>query len=314
MVATTKVIFRKKEATYATDAAPTGAANAAITRNFTAKPVVTDRLARNRDSNVRGRTKDAPSNVRATFGYELEAAGSGTPGTAPAWMEDLEACGMAAPVLTAGASAVQRFAPIGAALSSLTAYHFHGNQRRINIGARGTFSFDFTAGAEPVFKLDFTGLLPATADFGISDAAPGAITLDQWKDPVEVNDDNTDFTLGGYAAVLRAFTGDVGAEVKLRSLVGARYVNRGNHAITGRIVCEAPTIGAKNYFRTLKAGDEIPVQLIHGTVAGNIVQLDGAHLQITEIDLQEEDDTLMLSIAYGLNVGTTPDDLVITAK
>lgn len=314
MVDTTKVILRKKEGVYGTDAAPTGALNAAVTRNFSAKPVVVDRIARNLDRPVRGRSKDAPSNLRATFGYELELAGSGAAGTAPAWMEELEACGMAAPVLAAGASATQRFAAIGVPLSALTAYHWHGNQRRVNLGARGTFGFDFTAGAYPFVKLDFTGMLPATADFGITDAAPGALAFDQWRDPIEVNDENTDFLLGGYAANLRSFTGEANAEVKMRALVGARYVVRGNHAVTGRILCEAPAIGAKNYFRTLKTGDELPVQIVHGTVAGNIVQLDGARLQITDIDLQEEDDVLMLAIGYGLNVGTANDDLVWTAR
>lgn len=314
MVDATKTIFLKKEATYATDATPTGAANARDTRNFTAKPVVVDRIPRNLDRPIRGRTKDAPSNARQTFGYELEMAGSGTAGTAPAWMEDLECCGMAAPVITAGSSAVQRFAPIGTLLSSATAYHWHGNQRRIGLGARGTFSFDFTAGAYPFLKFDFTAMLPATADFGVTDAAPGAISLDQWKDPVEINTANTDFLFGGYAANLRSFSGDIGAEVKARNLVGANYVSRGNHAITGRIVIEAPTIAAKNYLKTLKDGAEVPVQLDHGLVGGNILGLALAHVQITDIDLQEEDDVLMFACNYGANVGTTNDDLVITAK
>ena len=314
MVDTTKVLFLKKEAVYGTDAAPTGLANARLTRNFTAKPVATDRVQRNLDKPVRGRTADAPSNARQTFGYELEVAGSGAAGAAPAWMEDLEMCGMAAPAIAAGASATQRFAAIGAPLSAATAYHWHGNQRRVGLGARATFSFDFTAGAYPFWKFDVTAMLPATADFGVSDAAPGQITLDQWKDPVEINTANTDFVLDGYAANLRSLTGDANAEVKARNLVGANYVSRGNHGITGRLVIEAPAIGTKNYLRTLKNGSEVPLQLIHGITPGNIVQLDMAHVQLTDIELQEEDDVLMFACTYGANVGATNDDLVITSR
>lgn len=314
MVDATKVLFLKKEGVYGTDATPTGAANARLTRNFTATPVAVDRIERNLDRPVRGRSKDAASNARQTFGYELELAGSGTAGTAPAWMEDLELCGMAAPVLTANTSAVQRFAAIGTALSSGTAYHWHGTQRRIGLGARGTFTFDFTAGSYPFIGLQMTALLPATAEFGMGDGQPGAITLDQWKDPVEINTANTDFLLGGYAAVLRSITGDAGAQVAARNLVGSNYINRGNHALTGTMLVEAPTLGTRNYFRHLRAGDEITAQLTHGITAGNIVQLDMARVQITAIELQEEDDVLMLQIAYGANVGTTPDDLVLTAK
>lgn len=312
MVDTTKVIFFKKETTYATDAVPTGVANAALTRNFTSKPIVTDRIARNLDRPVRGRTKDAPSNKRQTFGYELEIAGSGTAGTAPAWMEHLECCGMAAPVVTAGTSAVQRFAPIGTVLSSGSAYHWRGNQRAVGLGARGTFGWDFTAGAYGFFKFDMTALLPLGEP--LSDAAVGAIDLSRWKDPLEVNTDNTDFSLGGYAANLRSFTGEANKAIAARNLVGANYVQAGQHAITGRILCEAPTIAAKNYFTTLRTGDEIPVQLIHGVAAGTVTQLDSSRLQITDIDYQEEDDVLMLAIGYALNVGTINDDLVLTAK
>lgn len=314
MTGTTKVLFFKKETVYGTDATPTGAANAVLTRNFTAKPIVTDRIQRSLDKPVRGRTADAPSNLRGTFSYELELAGSGVAGTAPAWMEHLEACGMAAPVLTTTTSAVQAFAALGAALSSATANHWHGNQKRVNLGSRGTFSFDFTAGAYPFVKLDMTGLIPAAND--ITDAVPGQPDFSRWHDPLEVNTANTDFLLGGYAAVLKSLTGDVNAAITARNLVGSNAINRGNHGITGKIVCDAPLIASKNYFANLKAGDEIPMQLVHGTQPGAIVQLDAAHLQITDIDLVEDADAdiLQLSIGYGLNVGTTPDDLIITAK
>jgi hypothetical protein len=308
----TKLLLFKKEATYATDATPTGAANAALTRNFSAKPLVVDRIQRNLDRPVRGRTKDAPSNARQTFSYELEMAGSGVVGTPPAWMEHLQACGMDAPVVTAGVSAVQRFTPVGSALNSATAYHWHGTQKRIGLGARGTFGWDLSAGAYPFFKLDMTALVPAAS--AITDAAPGAITLTQWLDPLEVNTTNTDFFLDGYALNLRSFTGDVNADVKARNLVGANYIQRGNHAITGQIVGECPTIAAKNYFTSLNTGAEVVVQAIHGVAAGAITQFDSARLQVTDIDLQEEDGVLMLRLAFGLNVGTTPDDLIITAK
>lgn len=314
MVEATKVLFFKKEAVYATDAAPTGAVNAALTRNFTTKPVVVDRIQRNLDRPVRGSSKDAPSNERQTYSYELELAGSGAAGTAPAWMEHLEACGMAAPALTANTSAVQRFAPMGTALSSASAYHWHGNQKRIGLGGRGTFGWDFTAGAYPFIKIDMTALLPAAG--AITDAAPGAVAFDQWKDPVEVNTTNTDFLLGGFALNLQTFSGEANAAIAAVNLVGANYVSRGNHALTCRVVGECPTIGAKDYFTTLRKGDEIPVQLDHGTVAGNTVQFKSDHLQITDIELSENGDTntLLISITGKLNVGTTPDDLIITAK
>lgn len=312
MVDAYKLLHSKKESVYATDAAPTAAANAVLTRNFTTKPIEADRLARNLDRPVRGRSKDATSNERQTLSYELELAGAGAAGTAAPWMEHLEACGMAAPALTANTSAVQRFAPIGAALSSLTHYHWHGNQRRRSIGARGTFGLNFTAGAYPFANLSMTALLPGVTP--IDDNTPAAPDFSRWIEPVEVNTANTDFLLDGFAMVLRSFTVEANAEITPRNLVGANYIHRGNHAATCRIVGEAPLIASKNYFQTLRTNAEITTQLIHGLVAGNIVQVDAAHLQITDIELQEENDVLMLSISAGLNVGATNDDLTLTAK
>ena len=81
-----------------------------------------------------------------------------------------------------------------------------------------------------------------------------------------------------------------------------------------QIVGEVPDLATKNYFDSLMSGDEIALDVVHGTDAGNIVEFASSHLQITDIDLSEENDVLMLTISYGLNVGTTPDDLIITAK
>lgn len=313
MVEAVKVLHSKKETVYGTDAAPTALANAALTRNFQGKPIATDRLARNLDRPVRGGAKDAATNARQTLSYELELAGSGAAGTAAPWMEHLEACGMAAPTLTAGATAVQKFAAIGVTLSAMTHYHWRGNQRRRTVGARGTYGFDFTAGSYPFLRLDMTGLLLPASPLP-DENTPATPDLARWIEPVEVNTANTDFVLGGYSPVLKSFTGDVNAEVAVRNLVGSNSVKRGNHGITGRLVIEAPSLAAKNYYTQLLNGDEIPVQLIHGIVAGNIVQLDGAHLQITDIDDADEVDTLMMSMAFRMNVGTTNDDLIWTAK
>lgn len=308
-----KVILAKKEAVYGTDAAPTTAANAFVTRGFTAEPIVVDNLARNLDIPTRGRSRTAPTNRRTTFAFEVELTGSGAAGTAAPFMELLEACGMAAPELIAGVSAVQRFAAEGAALSAITCHHWIGPERVRALGSRGTFSIDFTAGAYAFAKLDMTGLLPPSP--AVDATAPvGAPDFSRFQQPLEVNTENTDFTLDGYALVLKSFTADIGADIKPRNLVGANYIQRGNHAVTGRIVGEAPALGDKNYYQTLDEGDEIGIQLIHGTTSGNIVQLDSAHLEILKIARAEEDDRLMLDISFGLNVSAGQDDLIITAK
>lgn len=306
-----KLLLFKKEVTYGTDAVPTLANNAVLTRNFSSKPLAADRIARNLDRPVRGRSADATSNERQTMSYEIELAGSGAAGTAPGWMEHLEACGMLAPTLVAGEVADQKFASVGTALSSATAWYYRGSLLVKGVGWRGTFGMDFTAGAYPYAKFDMTGLLGAVPH---ADAAPGAPTLDRWKDPVEVNTENTDVTIGGYAVVLRSLSIDANADIAIRNLVNGRYIQRGNHAATGRAVFELPTIAAQNYFARMQANAEVALQVIHGLVPGNIVQVYAPRLQVTDIELGEQNNVLEATMTFGLNVGATNDDLLISAK
>jgi hypothetical protein len=311
MVDTTKTILFKKEATYGTDAAPVVGTDAALTRNFQTEPLVVDALERNLDKPTRGGSPVANTNRRTTCSFEVELQSSGAAGTAAPWMRMLECCAMAAPVLTAGVRAEQRFAPLGAALSSGTIHDWHANQRRRKTGCRGDFSLDFTAGQYPFAALNFIGIPHATP---VDANAPGAPNYAAWLEPLEVNTANTDFTLDTYPLVLKQLRMDINGNVRPRNLVGANYIQRGNHAISGTIVGEAPDLAAKNYFTTLDSGSQVAMQLIHGTVAGRIVQLDAGFLQITKITLAEEDEVLMVNISYRLNISVGQDDLLITAK
>lgn len=313
MVDSFALLAAKVETTYGTDATPTLVADAILTRNLDWTPVEVDMIKRDLDYAARGATPGVPSNKRSMFSFECELQGSGTAGTAPAWMKLLQACGMAAPVIVASVSASVKMAAVGTALSSLSAYNWRGDQRRKALGARGDFSFDFSAGAFPFLGFDYIGLVPATTPFDV--ATPGAPTLTAWKDPIEVNTTNTVFTLDTYAAVLKSFKGKANADVKTRNLVGSNYVQRGNHDMSVSIVIEAPSVATKNYLTTLQAGSRIATQLIHGTVAGSIVQIDSANLQIEKIKESVEDDILMWTIDAKLTItGAGQDDILITAK
>jgi Phage tail tube protein len=303
----------KKETVYSTDAAPTAALNGFLTRNLKLKPIESDRLERNLDLPARGARAVAITNRRQSATFELELAGSGTAGTAAPWMEALEICGMEAPVLTALTKAEQKFALLGAVLSSATIHSYRGsNQRRRMVGARADISaINFTAGAYPFIGLSAVGLLGATP---FDQSALTVADISRWKKPVEVNTTNTLFTLDGYAAIMRSFVLQADAEIVFRNLVGSNYVRRGNHALKGKIVIEAPDFSAKNYFATLLAETLVAVQIIHGTVAGNIVKLNAANLQIVDISDGEEGDVSMFEIDVILTISAGQDDILITAQ
>lgn len=311
MVDAVSTVWAKEELVYGTDAVPTGALNGVLTRNFSMKPLEVDRIDRNLDQLVYGAQSSAPSNKRMTSSYEVEIAGAGTAGDVPRWMELLKACGMAAPVIDEDVSATQQFAPVGAPVSSLTQYSYWQDQLRRMVGSVGSFTIDFTAGAYPFFGFNWTGLLGTTP---FAKSAPGETDLSDFVEPVEVNIDNTSFTLGGYAAPLRSLKLDAGVTVVLRNLVNKRYVRRGNHALTGSAVIEAPDISVRNYLAELSSGATVPMALDHGVAPGNEIGMAWAKVQITSIDESEEDDTLMWTLGLTCTVDGGAADLVITAK
>lgn len=311
MVDARRVIAAKTEATYGQDALPTLAADAVLTRNYSTTPLEVDRIQRNLDNQRYGATRTAPSNHRATSAYEVEIAGSGTAGTAPAWMRLNNACGMALPTLTAATSAVQRFAPPSAVPGSLTEYDWVDNQLRRKVGQRGTFRMMFGAGNYPYFSYDMLAMLPLNPR-GVE--VPGTANLSNWVEPREVNDANTLLTLGGFAAVTRSLEITANVAVNLRSLIGGRYINRGNQGVTGRVIAEAPSIAARDYLSSLSNGELLSLSLTHGTVAGNIVAVNAAAAEITSISESVEDDKLMFNIELSLTTHGGADDLIITAR
>lgn len=314
MVDSYNTAYAKKEVTYGTDPVPTALLNAVLTRNFQGTPLEVDTIERNLDVPSRGASPIGTSNERQAFSYEVELQGAGTAGTAPAWMELLEGCGMAAPAITAGTKAEQKFAAIGANLSSLTHYWYTGNQRRRAFGCRGAItSISAVAGSYPFIGLSWLGILPTASPFDAT-AMGAAPDYTRWKDPIEVNTVNTDFLLDGYAAPLRSFTLQDNATITKRALVGKDYINRGNHRMTGKIIIEAPEQATKDYLATLRNGTKISTQLIHGTVAGRIVQIDASYLQITNIAETSEDDVSMFDIDVLLTINAGQDDILITAK
>ena len=312
MVDWVAVVLAKKEVTYGVDSVPTAAVNGILTRNYSGKPVDMDRIQRNLDQRVFGALASVPSNERRSVSYEVEIAGSGDAGTAPAWMELLEACGMAAPTLTADTDAVQVFAAPGVNASSISQYDFMSDQRRKAVGMVGNFTMDFTAGAYPFFGFNWMGLIPATSPF--DKTAPGAVDVTRFIQPVEVNTDNTEMLLDGFAAIVRSWRADAGVTTAMRNLVGKRYVRRGNHSFTSTAVIEAPDIAAKNFIQSLRTGSLLEWSLTHGVTAGNIIELASEKVQITDITESNEDDTLMWTLAMTHTVEGGSADLTIAAK
>ena len=96
-----KSILAKIEGTYGVDAVPTGAANAINTRDVEFTPMELEYADRDIARVYMGHQEQLVVTARARLNYNVEIAGSGTAGVAPAWGPLARACGIGELILAA---------------------------------------------------------------------------------------------------------------------------------------------------------------------------------------------------------------------
>lgn len=307
-----RLLLGKIEGTEGVDAAPTGAANAIITVGLDASGLEAETKVRNTDGQYFGARPSILAQVRRPVRFGIEIAGSGVSAiSVPAWMPFLRMCGFDAGVV-GGASVVQSL--ISANIPSMTLWPFYDNLKLATLGCRSNLTLTYEDDEVPMFGLEAMGFPPA----GIaSEAAAPTPTFAGQAAPLIVSTANTTFNLGGYAAPLRRLTINLGNRIEARSLVGptdtAAFRNR---EATFEAVVQLPDLAAKNYFTNLENRVTQALQVVHGTVAGNIVQVDGPRGEIGAITLSEEQGKVMATIPGRLlpSAALGNDELVITSK
>lgn len=94
-----RIAFVKIETTYGVDSAPTGAANAVLARVSDPAPIEGDTVSRDLIRLYYGNSEQLPTAIYSKVSLEVELAGSGTAGVAPAWGPLARACGCSETVL-----------------------------------------------------------------------------------------------------------------------------------------------------------------------------------------------------------------------
>lgn len=304
-----RLLFYKIETVEGTDAAPV-AADAIVTRGLTPVQFEADTRVREIDGQYFGARPEAKNTLRGRTSFEVEIAGGGTATTVPPWMKLLRACGFDAG--TVGASSVVQ-APISANVPSATLWDYTDTLKQPLLGARGDGRMVFEDDQYPFFAFDFMGFPPTVL---LTDAAPVTPSVAAFQTPVLASQPNTTFTLGAFAAELRRLEIAFGSQLSPRSFIGSSdKVKYRNRVITATAVIRAPTLSAKDYFAGVRAGTQIPMQVVHGTAAGNIVQVDAARCETGLITTSEEEGDLMLNVPLRLIPSSAGnDELTITSK
>lgn len=296
----------KVEATSGLDAAPTALANAIKVSNLSITPLEVQTVARSTSQPYLGNTQKVMVAGYTRTEFDVELAGSGAAGTAPQMAPLLIGCGFAE-TISAGISAVYK--PISDLFKTLTLYTNIGGVLYKTRYVAGSPAININALGIPQVRFSFTGLYDPVTD----QALPSNIT---YRDvtPVGVNKDNTQFTLHGYAAVMNQLTLDLKNQVQYRNLVNFEGVRITDRQPDGSVRFEATKVADKDWFAAVRAATQAPLSLVHGSVAGNIVQIDAPKAQITTAAFDDDNGIQMFRGGLSLQPDQGNDELVLTFK
>ena len=131
-----RLILAEIESTYGTDPSPTGA-EAILVRNLEITPLQSETVSRNLVRPYLGQSEQLLAQTRVEITFEVELAGSGTAGTAPAYGPVLRSCGLSETIV---ATTSVTYAPESSGFESTTIYFFNDGIRHKLTGCRGTLS------------------------------------------------------------------------------------------------------------------------------------------------------------------------------
>jgi hypothetical protein len=287
-----RLILAKAEATYGTDPTPTGSANAILVRNLDIVPLQSDIVQRELIRPYLGNYEQLLAQTRVQVTFEVELAGSGAAGTAPAYGPVLKACGLSETVV---ATTSVTYAPVSTSFSSVTIYFYQDGIRHIVTGARGTFTLNGQVGAIPTIAFTMTGIYNAPTDTAL--ATP--TYANQATPLIFKNGNTTSFSAFSYSGALQSIDLNIGNDIVYRELIGGtKEVLITDRKPAGTMSIEAVLLATKNYFTVSTGSTTGSISFQHGTTAGNIATLTMAQSDLADASYADLNGIAMLNLPY----------------
>ena len=290
-----KFLIAKIESTYGTDPSPVGGSDAVQVTNLEITPIESDNVqAASYQGFIGNSTRGTlVANKRVSVTFDVELAGSGTAGTAPAFGPLLKSCGLSETIVSMTSVT---YAPVSTSFSSATIYCFYdGTQHKIT-GARGTVSFNLTAGQFAVASFQFIGIYNAPDGTALS----GSFTVANQAAALEVNDTNvTTATFSGVTSSrIESIDLALNNELLYKETASNKEVLITNRAAGGTCVLEAPAIGTTDFFAKAVAVATGSTSIVLGATSGNIVTMNAAQTDITGCSYGDTNGVISLSMPY----------------
>ena len=209
------------------------------------------------------------------------------------------------------------YQPVSAGYESVTLYFLRKNnagthQLQKVTGSRGSVSLNLSKEGIPTLSFKYIGFYHKPVDVSEITA-----DLSAFASPIPISNSQTTMTYGAYSPIAESLSIDLAQEVKARNVINQNEVIVTDRKPSGTTVVQAPDVSTKDFFALVESHNGIttePLQLIHGTVAGNIVQIDCPAVQLTTISESDSDGELHYSLGLSLIPATSDDEFKLTIK
>lgn len=290
-----KFLIAKIESVYGTDPSPVGGSDAIQVTNLEVTPIESDNVQPASYQGFLGASTRSTlvANKRVSVTFDVELAGSGAAGTAPAFGPLLKACGLSETIV---ASTSVTYAPVSSSFDSVTIYCFYDGTRHKITGARGSVTMNMTAGQFAVASFNFVGIYNAPDGTALS----GSFTVANQAAALEVNDTNvTTATFHGATSQrIESFDLALNNELLYKETASFKEVIITNRAPGGTAVIEAPAVGTTDYFAKAVGTATGSTSIVLGATGGNIVTVNAAQTDITGVSYGDTNGVISLSIPY----------------
>jgi hypothetical protein len=300
-----KFLIAKIESTYGTDPTPVGGNDAVQVTNLEVTPIESDNVQAAAFQGFIGNSTRGTlvANKRVAVTFDVELGGSGTAGTAPAFGPLLKSCGLSETIVP---STSVTYAGVSSSFDSATIYCFYDGTRHKITGARGTVTFNMTAGQFPTASFVMTGIYNAPDDTALS----GSFTVANQAAALEINDTNvTTATFHGVTDVrLESLDLALNNEVLYKETASSQEVLITNRTPSGTAVIEAPAVGTTDYFAKATAVATGNSSFVIGATGGNIITMTMAQTDITGVSYGDTNGVVSLSMPYLALPSTSGND------
>ncbi|MBY6091075.1 phage tail tube protein [Maritimibacter alkaliphilus] len=299
-------ILHKIEATYGADAAP-AAADAMVASNVTFTPMEGEEVNRDLLLPYMGNQGVLLAGLYGRLEFDVEIAGAGAAGDVPAYGSLLRVSGLSE---TVTASTSVEYSVVEDDQESGSLYFISEKVQHVLLGGRATFTMTFTPKGIPKLRFTYQGLLGTISDIG----AMPAVDQSAWTKPVIVSKANTTMSLHGWSAVAESLSVDLGNTLTPRFLIGDEVMAITDRSSTGTAVVEARDVATVNWFDIAQQRTRGALALVHGTVAGNIVEVAAPKVEIGRPTQGQTDGIVNYSLPLMLCPDAGMDELVLTVR